>query len=61
MLDALAVLAEHHQLFSKQILNDAKEIFDLIFTLCNNTNRDIKERAADAMEAITMEVDHILP
>ena len=32
-------------------------MFELIFGLVSNHNRDVKERASDALEAITMEVN----
>lgn len=60
LLDSLSVIAQCHRLFTKQLVNDAKEVFELVLTLCSNHNRDVKERASETMEAITLEVKALI-
>ena len=51
-------MREHHKLFREQILNDTKEIFDLIFGLLSHPNREVKELASDTFEAIVTELSN---
>ena len=51
-------MREHHKLFREQILNDTKEIFDLIFGLLSHLNREVKELASDTFEAIVAELSN---
>lgn len=53
---ALKVLATHANLFHANILASAKSLFANCIELMSHKNRDLKERASEAMEAISVEI-----
>ena len=53
---ALKTLARHVQFFHTHIMNTAKETFELCLGLMSHSNRDLKNSATEALEAVTLEM-----
>ena len=53
---ALEIISEFGKVFSKQLQNESIELFDLVFSLCTNSNNELKIAANIAIEKICIHI-----